>query len=92
MPKRRNLADLVPSFDPGSSLVPEPWIERGAYLAGVTLVFGREIFPETADFALQPAQSHSKPMRLGEIARDSRSVVAPQGAFENDYFSHSSVE
>jgi hypothetical protein len=53
MPRwRRSLADLVALSGPGSNLVPEPWIEPGTYLPGVTLAFGREIFPETPDLAL----------------------------------------
>jgi hypothetical protein len=91
-PRRRSLADLVPSFDPGSSLLPNRGSSAAQYLAGVTLAFGREIFPETADFAPELVQSRSKLMRFSEIARDRRSVALSEGAFENDYFSHSSVE
>jgi hypothetical protein len=58
-------------------------------LVGLSDAQGGEVW---ADFALQSAQSRSKLMRFSEIARYRQSVALSKGAFENDYFSHSSVE
>ena len=47
---------------------------------------------ESVRLAQSAWNRRSEPICLGEIARDSRFVVVPQGAFEDDYFGHSAVK